>query len=110
MVPWKTKEMSLAHSMHSSPTFQDVFNGALVEFTNQTGRDLATFPLTSELENCKSVDDVLLVLREQAKAFREFREGNKKLMKILEPTVNVIYSLSLAFSGVIGLVRRLRLV
>ena len=102
--------MPSMHRMASSPTFQDVFNGALVEFANQTGKDLATHPLTSELENCQSADDVLRVLREQARAFREFREGNKKLMKFLEPTVNVICSLSLAFGDSIGLVRRLQLV
>lgn len=105
-----TRPMPSMHTIAFSPTSQDVFNGALVEFTNQTGKDLATHPLTSKLENCKSADDILLVLREQAKAFREFREGNKKLMKILEPIVNVVCSLSLAFADGIGLVRCLQLV
>jgi len=116
IIPYRTNEMSLArsmpvmHTIASSPTFQDVFNGALGEFTDHTGKDLTTHPLTSELENCRSADDVLRVLREQAKAFREFREGNKKLMKILDPTVNVICSLSLAFGDTIGLVGGLQLV
>ena len=88
-----------------SPTLQDIFDAALVEYTNQTGTDLTTHPLATELQNCKSADDLLLVLEEQARAFREFREGNKRLMKILEPTVNVLYTLSLAVRDGIGVVR-----
>ena len=68
----------MSFSMHpdASPTFQDMFNAALVEYTNQTGTnvaDLAKHPLAAKIENCKSAND-LLVLGEQAKAFREFRQ------------------------------------
>jgi hypothetical protein len=101
---------SMSFSMHtiaSSPTFQDVFNAALVEHANKTGEELARHPLAAELEKCKSAEAVLFVFREQTKAFREFREGNKRLMKILEPTVNVLCSLSLAFGDSMGLVRPL---
>ena len=105
---------TMPSSMHTntSPTFQDVFNAALIEYTNQTEThvtDLANRPLAAKIENCKSANDLLLVLEEQAKVFREFREGNKRLMKTLEPTVNVLYTLSLAFGDGIGLVRPLQL-
>jgi hypothetical protein len=45
------------------------------------------------------------VLEKQVKSFREFRGGNKRWMKILEPTVHVLYTLSLTVGNGIGLVR-----
>jgi hypothetical protein len=99
---------SMPFSMHpnaSSPTFQDIFDAALVEYTNQTGTDLAKHPLAAELRNCTTANDLLLVLEEQAKAFREFCEDNKRLKRILEPTVNVLQALSLAVGDSIVPVR-----
>jgi hypothetical protein len=93
------------HTIASFPSFQSVFNAALDEYTEHTGDDLAKHPFSTKLEACRSPGDVLDVLREQAKDFREFREGNKNLMKVIEPTVNVLYSLSGAFADNIGLVR-----
>lgn len=89
----------------SSPSFQSVFNAALDEYIRHTGNDIAEHPLSTELESCRSPCDVLGVLREQANVFREFREGNKRLMKVIEPTVKVLYSLSGVFADNIGLVR-----
>jgi hypothetical protein len=103
-----TLTRSLSYSRHtitSSPSFQLVFKAALDEYIRHTGNDLAEHPLSTELESCRSPCDVLDVLREQAKVFREFRDGNKKLMKVIEPTVKVLYSLSGVFADNIGLVR-----
>jgi hypothetical protein len=87
-----------------SPALQDILDAALIEYTIKTGTDLATHPLAAELQSCKSADDLLLVLEERARSFRDFREGNKRLMKILEPIVNVLYTLSLTVRDGIGLV------
>jgi hypothetical protein len=101
-----TRSLSFSsHTIASPPSFQSVFNAALDEYAKHTGNDLTHHPLSMELESCRSPGDVLGVLQEQAKVFREFREGNKKLMKVIEPTVNVLCSLSGAFSDNIGLVR-----
>jgi len=94
-----------SHTIASTPSFQSVFNAALDEYTKHTGKDLTNLPLSIKIESCRSPGDVLGVLQERAKVFREFREGNKKLMKVIEPTVNVLCSLSGAFSDNIGLVR-----
>jgi hypothetical protein len=108
MIP---RSLSFAsHTIASSPSFQSVFNAALDEYAKHTGNDLVDHPLSIKIESCRSPGDVLVVLQEQAKVFREFREGNKKLMKVIEPTVNVLYSLSAVFSDNIGLVRPERLV
>ena len=93
----------------SSPTPEDVFNGALEEYTRHTGNDLAEHPLSSELENCRTASDVLVVLEKLVKTFREPRGCNKKLAKVLEPTVNVVYSLSGAFGGLVRPLEVLRL-
>ena len=92
-----------------SPTTEDVFNAALDEYSKQTGNDLAKHPLSAQLESCKTYSDFLIVLGEPAKTFREFRDGNKKLVKVLEPTVNVMCSLSRAFGDGIGLVSPLKM-
>ena len=94
-----------SHTIASSPSFQSVFKAALDEYTKHTGNDLTNHPLSIKVESCRSPGDVLDVLEEQAKVFREFREGNKTLMKVIEPTVNVLCSLSGVFSDNIGLVR-----
>ena len=95
-------------SFSQSPSFQSVFSAALDEYARHTGDELAKHPLSAKLETCRSPADVLGVLRKQAEVFREFREGNKKLMKVIEPTVNVLCSLSGVFADNIGLVRHLR--
>ena len=101
-----TGSLSFAsHTIASSPSFQSVFRAALDEYTKHTGNDLTDHSLSIKVESCRSPGDVLGVLEEQAKVFREFREGNKKLMKVIEPTVNVLCSLSGVFSDNISLVR-----
>jgi len=95
----------VSHTIASSPSFQSVFNAALDEYTKHTGNNLINHPHSINVESCRSPGDVLGVLQEQAKVFREFRGGNKKLMKVIEPTVNVLCSLSGVFSDNIGLVR-----
>lgn len=91
-------------SFSQFPSFQSVFNAALDEYTKYTGDDIAKHPLSAKLETCKSPADVLGVLRKQAEVFREFREGNKNLIKVIEPTVTVLCSLSGVFADNIGLV------
>lgn len=106
-----THSLSFAsHTIAPSPSFQSIFNAALDEYAKHTGNDLINHPLAIKLESCTSPGDVLGVLQEQAKVFREFREGNKKLMKVIEPMVNVLCSLSGAISDNVGLVRSQRFV
>lgn len=90
-----------------SPVLEDpseLFNAALDEFIKQTSIDLAKYPFSAQLENCKSCGDFLVVLEELAKTSRKFRYCNKKLAKVLEPTVHVVCSLSGAFGNSSGLV------
>ena len=78
----------------SSSSIQILFNNALKEYTSQTGDDLASHPLSTKIITCDSVESITAVLREQADAFHKFREGDRNVMKWLEPMVNVVNVLS----------------
>ena len=80
----------------SSPQFRAIFNAALKEYSQKTGKDIATDPITAKLRCCSSPDAVLNILQEEAQAFNDFRDGNRKmqLMRKLKPTVNILLALS----------------
>ena len=117
-----TSSMSSPHShptsSMSSPSsspnvsfsrFRDLFNAALTEYKQKTGKDITTDPLTIRLLPCNSSDAVLAILQEQAHAFNQFRNGDwkVKLMRRLKPTVDILLGLSTSgvFGEGIGLVR-----
>ena len=79
-----------------SSIFKSMLDAALVEYKKKTGDDLLAHWLALEVQSCQSVDAVLDVLREQAKAFD--RSGDQKVMKWIDPLVHVLYT----FSGVLG--------
>ena len=104
-------------SMSSGPNisfsrFQGLFNAALREYTQKTGKDIATDPLTASILLCYSSDAVLAILQEQAHAFNQFRNGDWKvqLMRRLKPTVDILLGLSTSgvFGEGIGLVRLIK--
>jgi len=76
-----TRSLSFtSHTIAYSPSFQSVFNAALDVYTKHTGNELTNHPLSIKVESRNIPGDVLCVLQEQAKVFREFREGNQKMM------------------------------
>jgi predicted nucleic acid-binding Zn ribbon protein len=90
----------------SESSFQVLFNTALQEYENQTGTNLVDHPFAKQLEECDSVDSVVIILQEQSQSFREFR-GDGRLMKSLVCSVDVLYTMSTntALGEGIGLVR-----
>ena len=79
-----------------------MLDAALVQYKKMTGNDLLALWLASELQTCKSVDSVLDVLRDQAKAFE--RSEDQKLMKSIDPLVNVLSIFSDALGAGVSLV------
>ena len=79
-----------------------MLDAALVEYKKKTGDDLLAHWLALEVQTCQSVDAVLDVLREQAKAFD--RSGDQKLMKWIDPLVHVLYTFSDALGDGVSLV------
>ncbi|KAH8993415.1 hypothetical protein EDB92DRAFT_1980540 [Lactarius akahatsu] len=79
-----------------SPIFKSMLDIALAEYQKKTGDDLLAHSLAAKLQACKPVDDVLDILRDQAKTFEQ--SGDQKLMKWIDPLVHVLYT----FSGALG--------
>ena len=82
--------------MSNFKKFQAIFDVALKDYTEKTGKDLCDLdhPLASKLDSCDNPDDILDIFQEQAREFDEFRKGDTKLFKWLEPIVKVLHTLS----------------
>ena len=86
--------MSSSATLGISYTFSDfnrLFNDALVTYAKETGKDLLTHPLASNIYSCDSPDAILAVLREAA-ALDEFRDDSFKLAKWLQLVVHGLYA------------------
>jgi fungal STAND N-terminal Goodbye domain len=81
----------------SSSNFQLITN-ALADYAKQTGLDLTKNPVADKLQNCNSAEAVSELLQDRAKRFKEYREGNRKLINCLNPLVRFL----LTFSGILG--------
>ena len=79
-----------------------MLDAALADYKKKTGDDLLAHWLADELQTCESVDTVLDILRDQAKAFDQ--SGDQKLMKWIDPLVHVLYTFSGALGGSVSLV------
>ena len=79
------------------PNYQLIIN-ALTSYADRTGIDLSNNPFAEKLRLSNSPDDILELLHDREKAFKEYREGNRKLINRLTPIVDVLN----AFSGVLG--------
>ena len=73
---------------------------ALANYAKITGIDLLDLKdsFAATLEQPISPDAILELLQEREKAFKEYRDGNRRLIGSLTPAVKVL----LAFSGILG--------
>jgi fungal STAND N-terminal Goodbye domain len=71
---------------------------ALADYAKITGVDLSKNPFAAALEQSNSPEAILELLQEREKAFKEYREGNRRLIICLSPAVKVLQ----AFSGILG--------
>jgi hypothetical protein len=77
----------------SSSNIHLILNG-LTEYANQTGIDLTKNPFAEKLQNCDSAEGIAGLLQDRAKAFKEYRDGNRKLINCLSPIVQLLQALS----------------
>jgi hypothetical protein len=82
----------------TSSTYIQLIIDALAEYVRITGIDLASNPFSAALEQSISPEGILQLLQEREKAFKEYRDGNRRLISSLSPAVNILQ----AFSGVLG--------
>jgi hypothetical protein len=87
-----------------SSTFQSIFDAASKEYEKKTGQDLQMHSLAAELDRCNSPDGVLQILQKQADALDKTEKRDQTLMEWLNPTVHVLYSLSVIICGGVSMV------
>ena len=88
----------------SSSNFQPIFNAALAEYREHTGVDLFQYPFAEDLRNCQSADAILRLFQSKAEEFKDYRNGNRKLIDCLKPVVQILHTFSGVLGGVAGLV------
>jgi hypothetical protein len=75
-----------------------VIDAALAEYTQITGIDLSKNPFAAALEQSNSPDAILELLQKREKEFKEYRDGNRRLISCLSPAVKALQALS----GILG--------
>ena len=81
----------------STSNFQTIID-ALADFAKTTGIDPSKNPFTPLIEQSNSPEVILQLLQGREKAFKEYRDGNQRLINCLRPVVKVLQ----AFSEVLG--------
>ena len=92
-------------------SFLAILDKAVADYRDQIGVELDKHPFANELRGRDSPDDVLKLLEDKAKAFKVYRDGNRKLINWLRPVVQVIHTLSGVFgeAASVSLISRMRL-
>jgi hypothetical protein len=88
----------------SISNFTAIFDTASRLYKKLTEEDLATHPFFAAIECHNSPDSILNVFRRQAQAFDTFRKGDGKLMALLTPVVNILFTFSQTLGEGVGLV------
>ncbi len=95
--PSMSSTVQSTSSTSSTSNFQ-LITDALANYTTITGIDLSKNPFAAAIESANSPGAILELLRERERAFKDYREGNRRLINCLSPAVNIIQS----FSGVLS--------
>jgi hypothetical protein len=77
---------------------------ALADYAKITGIDLSKNPFVSLLEQSNSSEAILELLQEREKAFKEYRDENRRLISCLSPAVKVLQGLSGILGEVVNMV------
>jgi hypothetical protein len=88
---------STGQATSSTSNFQLIID-ALADYAKTTGVDLSNNPFAATLEQSNSPDAILQLLQGREKAFKEYRDGSRRLINCLSPAVKVLQ----AFSGILG--------
>ena len=98
--------MSQTHpATTSSSKFQQIFDNALKEYQRRTKKDLLNHPLADQLQECDTSGGIRAVLQQQVQDLNRSQNADDRLTKWLDPTVNILCSLSDALGEGVSLVR-----
>jgi hypothetical protein len=89
---------SIGQAESSTSNFQLIVDAALTDYTKITGTDLSQTPFAITIQQSNSLETILQLLHEREKTFKEYRDGNRKLINFLTPPVKIFQ----AFSGILG--------
>ena len=90
--------MSSTDQTISSPSNFQLIVKALADYADVTGIDLTKNPFAEKLESAISPETILELLQERENAFKQYREGNRRLISCLSPGVKILH----AFSRITG--------
>jgi hypothetical protein len=93
---------SSSHNQVSN--LQLIISNALYAYEKHTKNDLLAHPLVTELQNCNSPSTIVAVLQQQLHGLDQSRRNDDRWTRWLDPTVNVLYTLSGVLGGGVGLV------
>ena len=96
--------MSHSPTTASSPNFPLIFNNALKAYEKRTKNDLVAHPLAAQLQICDSSAAILSMLQQQVQELNKSKTTDERWSNWLEPTVNILNSLSAILGECIGLV------
>ena len=68
------------------------------KYAEQTGINLKNNPFADKVKGCDSPGAVLVLLQENLKEFKDYRDKDRKFIECVSPVVQVIH----AFSGILG--------
>ena len=74
------------------------FLDAVDKYAEQTGINLRENPFADKVQTCDSPGAVLLLLQENLKVFKDYRDKNRKFIECMRPIVQFVH----AFSGILG--------
>ena len=95
--PLPQLEYSIPLKQFTMSNLQSILDAA-DKYAEQTGINLKDNPFTDEVNDCDSPTAVLLLLQENLKAFKDYREKDRKFIECVGPVVQVVH----AFSGILG--------
>lgn len=90
--------MSSAAQATSSTSNVQFIIDALADYANVTGIDLSNNPFATTIEQSNSPESILQLLQGRENDFKEYRDGDRRLINCLSPAVKVLQ----AFSGILS--------
>lgn len=97
--------MSSTGQATSSFSHVQLIIDALTDYSKETGIDLSKYPIAVAFEQSNSSEAILQLFQQRESAFKEYRDGNRKLINCLSPAVRILQAFSGILGGVASLVR-----
>ena len=88
-----------------SSNLNSILDAALSEYQKKTGGGLLEHPLAKEVKKCDSIRAISTILQGQAREFQQFKDGDQRLMKWIDPMVDALSTFSETLASAVSIVR-----